>query len=59
MQVTNTNDIFNKINLAIKNKSKFLNITNIHGDGNSSRRIANVLKNIKINEDLLNKNTTY
>ena len=55
----NTNDIFNKINLAIKNKNKFLNITNIHGDGNSSRRIANVLKNIKIDEDLLNKNTTY
>ena len=55
----NTSDIYNKILLAIKNKSKFINIKNVHGDGKSSRRIAKVLEKIKIEKEILNKNTTY
>ncbi len=55
----NTNEIYNKILLAIKNKSKFLNIKNIHGDGNSSKRIAKILKKIQINKEIINKDTTY
>ena len=52
-------EILKKINLAKKNKNKFLKIKNIHGDGNSSKRIAKVLQNIRINSDIFNKNTTY
>lgn len=55
----NNKEILKKINIAIRNKNKFLKIKNIHGDGYSSKRIAKVLQNIKIDNDLYNKNTTY
>ena len=54
-----TKDIYNKIKLAIKIKKHIKKIKNIHGDGNSSKRIYKILKKIKIDENLLNKNTTY
>ena len=55
----NSKEIYNKIILAIKNKPKFLNIKNIHGDGKSSERISIILKKIRIDKILLHKNTTY
>ncbi len=55
----NSNDIYNKIKKALKIKNRLGNIKNIHGDGNSSKRIYKVLKKIKPNKFFLNKDTTY
>ncbi len=52
-------DIFLKIKKALKIKNKIKNIKNLHGDGKSSKRILKILKNIKIDKFILNKNTTY
>lgn len=54
-----TNDIFEKIKLALNLKNKLNKIKNIHGDGKSSLRIYKIIKNLKVNEFLLNKDTTY
>jgi GDP/UDP-N,N'-diacetylbacillosamine 2-epimerase (hydrolysing) len=54
-----SSDIYNKINKAIKFKSNNSKIKNVHGDGKSSEKIFKILKNIKITENLLSKDTTY
>jgi len=54
-----SSDIFNKIKKAIKFKSNNSKIKNVHGDGKSSEKIFKILKNIKITENLLSKDTTY
>ena len=53
------NDIRRKIKKAIQIKSKISKIKNLHGDGKSSKRIYDILKKIDINQNILNKNTTY
>lgn len=57
------NDIHIKIKKAIKfterARHQNLEIKNVHGDGKSSRKIYKVLKSIKINQNLLLKDTTY
>ena len=55
----NEKDIFLKINKALKIKKKLRNIKNLHGNGRSSEKIYKILKKIKIDSFLLNKNTTY
>ena len=55
----NEKDIYLKIKKAINMKKKIKNIKNLHGDGKSSKRIFRILKKIKINKFILNKNTTY
>ncbi len=52
-------DIFLKIKKALSIKNKIKNVKNLHGDGKSSKRILKILKNIKIDKFILNKNTTY
>jgi UDP-hydrolysing UDP-N-acetyl-D-glucosamine 2-epimerase len=53
------NHIYKKIKLALNLKNKLKKIKNVHGDGKSSIRIYKIIKNLKINEFLLNKDTTY
>ena len=53
------NKILKNIKLAKKNRKKFSNIKNIHGDGNSSKRIARILEKINLNQNILVKDTTY
>jgi len=55
----NRKDIYKKIKIAISLKNKLKKIKNIHGDGKSSNRIYRIIKNIKISNYLLNKDTTY
>ncbi len=55
----NEKDIFLKINKALKIKKQLRNIKNLHGNGRSSEKIYKILKKIKIDSFLLNKNTTY
>jgi len=45
--------------LSPKFKEKFKNCKNLYGDGKSSQRILDILKNIKIDEKLINKKITY
>lgn len=52
-------NIYNQLKKALSFRKKIKNITNIHGDGKSSKKIFKILKNIKLNEFLFNKNTTY
>ena len=52
-------DIFKKIKKALKMKKNIQNIKNKHGDGKSSKKIFKILKEIKIDQFILNKNTTY
>ena len=44
---------------SIEFKNKLQNTENPYGDGNSSERIVEILKNININSSLVNKNLTY
>jgi GDP/UDP-N,N'-diacetylbacillosamine 2-epimerase (hydrolysing) len=53
------NHIYKKIKLALNLNNKLKKIKNVHGDGKSSIRIYKIIKNLKINEFLLNKDTTY
>jgi len=55
----NVNDIYKKIKLALNFKNKLKKIRNIHGDGKSSLKIYKIIKHLKINNFLLNKDTTY
>ena len=51
-------NIYKKINKAIIVKKKLIGTKNIHGDGNSSKRISNILEKIDFKK-FLNKKTTY
>ena len=55
----NEKDIFLKIHKALRIKKQLRNIKNLHGNGRSSEKIYRILKKIKIDSFLLNKNTTY
>jgi UDP-hydrolysing UDP-N-acetyl-D-glucosamine 2-epimerase len=55
----NYRDIALKIQKAVNIKNKLNNLKNIHGDGKSSKRIYKILKQIKITQELLIKDTTY
>ena len=69
MQATNIinvkskkNEIIKKIKFAMHNtkfKQKLKKCKNPYGDGKSSERIFNILKQIKLNKNLLDKKITY
>ena len=57
-----SSEIIKSIKYVLKNKSyikKVKKCKNPYGDGKSSGRIVNILKNIKIDHKLLDKINTY
>lgn len=63
--VINTEHDSNKIEAAIKKaltkefRESLVSMKNPYGDGKASQRIVDILKNLEINEKLLNKSLTY
>jgi len=58
----NEENILHVINYALKNKKfrkKLKNCKNPYGDGHASERICNILKKIKLDQDLLQKKIIY
>lgn len=58
----NENDIVKGIDMALYDlefKSSLSNIKNVYGDGNTSRYIADILKNIKLDKNLLYKKLNF
>lgn len=57
----NRHEIVNAINEASSKefKKKLMNVQNPYGDGHSAQRIINILKKIKIDNHLLNKEMAY
>jgi len=56
------NEILKTIDFALNNKdfeNKVKNCVNKFGDGKASQKIVNILKKIKINENLIQKQITY
>lgn len=56
------NSIYNGIYTALndkKFKDDLANVENVYGDGTTSEKIVNIIKNIKINKKLLFKRLTY
>jgi len=54
--------ITDAINKALYDKDFKTNlnkVSNIFGDGNTSERVVNILKNIELNKNLLRKRLTY
>ncbi|WP_027624880.1 UDP-N-acetylglucosamine 2-epimerase [Clostridium lundense] len=58
----NENDIIKAIDIALNDnsfRSQLNYIENVYGDGNTSKRIVHILKDVYINKNLINKKLTY